>query len=400
MALLGLATPLVAASSPQDGQKVSLEEKLLATIPEGLQFKPNCQIGHERRQDAVFRHDGRGVAYPARRGDKAFIMFGDSKGPDLAKCFSPMFSSDGRSWAYWASTDKEAYIHSNLGLLELGAGYESLGVPVVSPDGRMIAYTAGNRNKRFVIAGGKKFGEQFETVLSDPQFSPDGSKIGYSIQVTSDDGRVRETIAVGNEILLGMSAGFERIKHLVFSPTGDRVVLVAEKDLPLCREFIVMDGKDGPVCRQIDRPVFSPDGKKLAYAAAETGRWRILQGNTRSEEFHAVGGLTFSPDGAELSYWAKEGTDSPAIVIKGGWKSKGYPDIIWGPTYSPDGRKITFAVGRRHSDQWKEFVVVGDKDSELFDEVWSPRFSPDGRNVVFGARVGRELWWKVMPIPN
>jgi hypothetical protein len=46
------------------------------------------------------------------------------------------------------------------------------------------------------------------------------------------------------------------------------------------------------------------------------------------------------------------------------------------------------------------FVVVGDKESELFDEVWSPRFSPDGLNVVFGARVGRQLWWKVMPIPN
>ena len=60
-------------------------------------------------------------------------------------------------------------------------------------------------------------------------------------------------------------------------------------------------------------------------------------------------------------------------------------------TFGPRGERLAYAV--RSEEGWA--VVLDGKRSEFFDEVGAPRFSPDGATCVFGARLDRELWWKV-----
>jgi len=50
----------------------------------------------------------------------------------------------------------------------------------------------------------------------------------------------------------------------------------------------------------------------------------------------------------------------------------------------------------------KRFIVIADaetgkviKEGRAGDEVWPSVWSADGKQVAYGARIGRELWWKV-----
>ena len=35
------------------------------------------------------------------------------------------------------------------------------------------------------------------------------------------------------------------------------------------------------------------------------------------------------------------------------------------------------------------------KEGRVGDEIWPPVWSADGKAAGYGARIGRELWWKV-----
>ena len=114
----------------------------------------------------------------------------------------------------------------------------------------------------------------------------------------------------------------------------------------------------------VGRPVFSPDGAEVAYAAnvggkadpftcvseggdpeTEGGQWFLVRGGRRSEPFERVGDPVYSPDGRRLAH---------AAMIGGKWH------------------------------------VIADKmKSPPFDFVGPPAFSADGKQVSFGARLGR-----------
>jgi len=63
----------------------------------------------------------------------------------------------------------------------------------------------------------------------------------------------------------------------------------------------------------------------------------------------------------------------------------------------------------REQGRWrqnKRFIVVADtetgkviKEGPVGDEIWPPVWSADGKAAAYGARIGRELWWKVQPVP-
>ena len=44
-------------------------------------------------------------------------------------------------------------------------------------------------------------------------------------------------------------------------------------------------------------------------------------------------------------------------------------------------------------------LVFGERETELGEwVVWDLVSSPDGSRAAFGARVGDDLWWKVMEV--
>jgi hypothetical protein len=107
---------------------------------------------------------------------------------------------------------------------------------------------------------------------------------------------------------------------IVFSPDGRRY---AYPQIGAAGSFVVVDGKNGPSSSQLGKPLFSADGKHVAYWGALTVRDRlnslfaerrvmVLDGKPL-EEFDAVSEPAFAPDGRELRYFAIQGQE---ILLK------------------------------------------------------------------------------------
>ena len=57
----------------------------------------------------------------------------------------------------------------------------------------------------------------------------------------------------------------------------------------------------------VGKPVFSPKGDRVAYAAKDGTTWRVLCGETASKPYDHVGRPVFSPDGKHIAFGARDG---------------------------------------------------------------------------------------------
>jgi hypothetical protein len=75
-------------------------------------------------------------------------------------------------------------------------------------------------------------------------------------------------------------------------------------------EWFVMTGaKKGDVFERVGEPVYSPDGKRLAYPARAGGKWHIVVDKAKSAPFDAVAPPIFSADGKQVSFGARLGRE-------------------------------------------------------------------------------------------
>jgi len=157
-------------------------------------------------------------------------------------------------------------------------------------------------------------------------------------------------------------------------------------------------------------PCFAPGGA-LAFKALEGGKMGVVVGDRKGPfEFDVVGHPVFSADGRRVAYAAATGAQVDAFtalssyadqMAQGGrWclvvDGKRGPefDRVDAPVFAPDGKVVACRVRRGK----KSLILVGEKAGGELDDVGPPAFAPDGKRVVFGARIGRELWWKVVPV--
>jgi roadblock/LC7 domain-containing protein len=102
---------------------------------------------------------------------------------------------------------------------------------------------------------------------------------------------------------------------LLFSPDGKRVAYAARKGQ---KRFVVVDGQVGAECDGIGESnlLFSPDGKRVAYAARKGQKQCVVVDGQAGPEYDGIGERTllFSPDGKRVAYRAGKGQKQCVLV--------------------------------------------------------------------------------------
>ena len=201
-----------------------------------------------------------------------------------------------------------------------------------SPDGRLIAFSGWDREKRtgiFLItvkSGELKLLVPLETGVPnfDPTWSPDSKTIAYAYK--------------SNVYVVNIEDG----KPQRITPPPERWEL-----------------KDA-----FRRPVFAPDGRSVAYMAGRRILATTIDGQETREIFHlknkkfGINIFDWSPDGRHIVF--TPGTSEIWCVATDGGESFQIADIsnlgdktlAWLPKWSPTGEAIAFNVNREKYQYW------------------------------------------------
>jgi dipeptidyl aminopeptidase/acylaminoacyl peptidase len=183
---------------------------------------------------------------------------------------------------------------------------------------------------------------------SDPQLSPDGSRLAY-VRTTGDyknDRKESELILV--DVASGAARPLTRdrigVAAPAWSPSGDRIAYLAEPERGKPTQLYVLRMDGGDSQKVTDAPngvsafAWQPDGKAFAYVTEDDAP------NKKAIEHHDDGFFV---------------TDEHYLT-----RAKALPSHLW--TIGTDGT----GAKRRTSGPW---TIVG-----------KPAFSPDGTSVIFG----------------
>ena len=170
--------------------------------------------------------------------------------------------------------------------------------PVFSSDGRRFAYvglrgTKDQAPRRLVLDGVE--GQPHEQIPSGYiVFSPDASRVAHIAQ------RDMKMCAVVDGAV-GKAYGQVAEQGVLFSPNGKRVAYGARRG----QWFTVVDGIEGEEYDNISDLVFSPDSQHLAFAAKRGQAWSVVLDNEKTgQRFDDAvpGNIGFYPDSRRLAY--------------------------------------------------------------------------------------------------
>lgn len=170
---------------------------------------------------------------------------------------------------------------------KLGADFDSAFSPVLTPDGRFLAYKAVKGEEMGVVVGVIPIlTETFEYVHA-PIISNDGQRVAF---VATEGGEVDD---------------FYRR-----SAYGDRMIQGGESFLVTQRpegDLLVLD--KGARWLEVRDAVFSADGEHLAYAARSKDGWTVVIDEEPGPFADDVGPPRFSPDEKHVAHGARAGRE-------------------------------------------------------------------------------------------
>ncbi len=301
----------------------------------------------------IFSPDGKHLLYQAKDADKWYIIVDGAPNQGTPASYSPpLFSSDSSSIAYVesaASIGDTRLIVTDL-LFHKQRGRISIGdeVLVINKNRTRIAAVEAVKNKFRVIDLMFDKPDLFREgplydVIEQLTLSDDGRSISYcalkggSRLIKLDDreellpaGRAPELpvirpdkkgvgilLAENNRISLhhcfinGREKGkiYDEASTLTYGNDGSYAYAARTGK----NWFVVVNGNEGPAFDKVVEPLFSPDGKHVAYRARKDGKRFVVLADTLAKTvaahppYEQVSRVKFTADGKSIAYGVKDG---------------------------------------------------------------------------------------------
>ena len=254
-------------------------------------------------------------------------------------------------------------------------------------DGRVFVFCVEKDGSNLERVSGELTGS-----ASGPTWAPDGKRILYEwfdgktseFRVVSRDGSRNLKVQLPSHVTNPGGASW--------SPDGAQIVfsaLTIEPDGTTSRSFDIYTMESGApqTTRRIVRdgfsPVWSPDGRRIAFVTAPDGNFEVYTANTnglhvRNLSNHESVDMrpSWSPDGSWIAFQSTRYGESEICIVNadGGEvvNVSNHPACDEAPTWSPDGLEIAFTSNRSGSSDI--YRIANDRE---------PAWSPDGRSICF-----------------
>jgi Tol biopolymer transport system component len=305
--------------------------------------------------------------------------------------------------------------------------------PALSPDGNHLAFSwEGETGDNFDLYV-KMIGSETTLRLTDnpaidccPAWSPDGRYIAFTRSSETEDEIFIVPALGGPERKLQTTSGakpFQIFRFVSWSPDG-RFLAFADQGpdkgpyaiFLVSVESLERHKLSAPPAKYLGDgyPVFSPDGKTLAFVRAASANvsdiylLSVAGGEPRRLTFGNpwIIGLDWTPDGSEIVYSSALLASSPRL-----WRisaSGGAPERLalggenaFNPSISGQGHRLAYQQGVFDNNIWRIDVqgsTGGNRSpakliaSTRFEA--GPQFSPDGKKITFcsGRSGNSEIW--------
>lgn len=304
------------------------------------------------------------VAYVATRTEGTAMVVDGREEALFDDVREPVFSEAGRRLAYAARRGIDWFVVVDG---EEGPVYEGVSAPVFSPDGGRIAHAALSGEKWFVVVDGQA-GPSFDV--------PPAGRSLRSLVSDADD--------------------------IVFSPGGQRVPYLAPRGR---RKVVVVDGQEWPGEGEVGRPIFSPDGSRVAWLARkESEGWQVVVDGQAAPPGGHISHLTFSPDGQHMAYvlthYMGDGYAGSSTVVLDGDEQGPYEPMR--PerhelVFSPDSRHLAY-LAETLQERRPVAVLDGEEQALVPDRSRTLLFSP--RSQLVYAATGQHQFLVADGVPG
>jgi hypothetical protein len=328
------------------------------------------QKGFDTYQSFVWSPDGKKLAYVGLLDGKYFVVEDGRKSGPYDGVLDLLWSPDGSILAYAALVDNDWFSVENGKKGEPFDGVQNLRF---APDGKTLAYTAREGDALVVI--GKVKGPDLPEVGA-PVFSADGKTVSYSVTHGTESylnvgpvpgGPFRHTqrcaevgrpvLSADGKVVACRAKLREQDKEFVLlyrEETEKKVVIMKDGQQKTLEKTIYVEKPDA-MFDSVSDPVMNADGSQVAYAAGKGTRKYLVVGHQRTLKFSMIDRISFGPDGKTLAYRA--GQYGKQLVVAGEGRSDEADEIVSGPVWSADGKKVAFTA-RTGSELWSRVLEV------------------------------------------